>query len=233
MLRVLVLMIAVNHCLAFLEQYETDQHRHRQEINDMVELTKAKQMIYKMKNGIGGVTVVIHRPSGHKFIHRNKWILTCNGEISPVNGHCNGDALESLTALKPQRPADFCFVKNFASANQNLCLSTHPVRMWLENNRTKCESVSGLFPVYVVKINDYLRMCEKISSDVVYIYFSNPRDIDHVEIPNGNDYVKCDNKAGQSKNESLKHGFRVNEPGICVFTENDNMSLKLLDFLKM
>ncbi|XP_050298948.1 uncharacterized protein LOC126737901 [Anthonomus grandis grandis] len=237
------LMVSVAY--SFIELYETEhaQQQLADEFSDIEGITKAKNLIDKMKDGVGGSTIAIHHPSGRRFIHRNKWIMICNGEISKENGHCNGNALESVTAFKPQTNSEYCYIKNYHSINETLCLSPHPVNLTFENNTIVCEAVTEYFPALAITIDDYLKMCEKISSNVTYIYFANDHDPEHVEIPNENPHVKCDNEMDNDDlNKTLtpkkrkfmqEFSFSINKTGICVFTEQDMLVLKLLQYLKL
>lgn len=169
--------------------------------------------------------------------------MTCNGEISRENGHCNGNALESVTAFRPKTNADYCYIKNYHSMNETLCLSPHPVDISFENNTVVCESVTEFFPAFAITIDDYLKTCERISSNVTYIYYANDHDPDHVEIPNENSHVKCDNEIDDNgfnktlspRNQKLmrEFSFAINKTGVCVFTEQDKLVLKLLQYLKL
>lgn len=169
--------------------------------------------------------------------------MTCNGEISRENGHCNGNALESVTAFRPKTNADYCYIKNYHSMNETLCLSPHPVDISFENNTVVCEGVTEFFPAFAITIDDYLKTCERISSNVTYIYYANDHDPDHVEIPNENSHVKCDNEIDDNgfnktlspRNQKLmrEFSFAINKTGVCVFTEQDKLVLKLLQYLKL
>lgn len=180
---------------------------------------------------------------GKKFIHRNRWIFTCQGEVSKENGHCNGNALESLTAFKPMKQSDFCFIKNYNSINETLCLSSHPVKMVFENNTIICEPTTEFFPTLDIEIEDYIKLCENISANVTYIYYGNQSDPDHIQIPNENIRVKCENHLKESDNSSSRsvttkkilkeYDSAINKTGICVFTEQDKVVLKLLEYLQL
>ncbi|XP_066150298.1 uncharacterized protein [Euwallacea fornicatus] len=240
-----LLLMLFQVALSFIELYETEhaQQQLADEVIDVAGITKAKELLDKMKAGVGGSTVAVHYPSGKQFIHRNKWIMICNGVISKENGHCNGNALESVTAFKPESPSDYCYIKTYHSLNDTLCLSPHPVNITMQNNTVVCESTSEYFPARAITIEDYLKICEKISSNVTYVYFANEQDEDHVEIPNENPHVRCENFANsternKTRNRSNKHlkesyKFADNRTGVCVFTEQDKLVLKLLQYLKL
>ncbi|KAL1502022.1 hypothetical protein ABEB36_007235 [Hypothenemus hampei] len=236
MWKLLLLILGVQLIHGFIELYETEhaQQELADKISDTASITKAKELIDKMKAGIGGSTIAIHHPSGKRFIHRNKWMMLCHGMISEENGHCNGQALESLTAFKTQTISDYCYIKQFHSINETLCLSTHPVNMSYENNTVFCEATTEHFPVLTISIEDYLKSCEKISSSVTYIYFASDCDPEHVQIPNENTHVRCENFSDEMKSKKImkKFDFAFNKTGICVFTEKDKFVLNLLQYLK-
>lgn len=183
--------------------------------------------------------------TGKQFIHRNKWIMLCNGDISKENGHCNGNALESVTAFRPESNLDYCYIKSYHSLNDTLCLSPHPVNITMQNNTLICEASSGYFPAKAMSIEEYLKTCEKVSSNVTYVYFANEQDPDHVEIPNENVHIKCANFANNTTKKSEvparkthkkpkdDYSFAFNKTGVCVFTEADRLVLKLLQYLKL
>jgi len=52
-----------------LELYETEhaQQQLADEVIDIAGVTKAKELIDKMKDGVGGSTIAIHHPSGIHF----------------------------------------------------------------------------------------------------------------------------------------------------------------------
>ncbi|KAF7277862.1 uncharacterized protein LOC143201292 [Rhynchophorus ferrugineus] len=226
----------------FIELYETEhaQQQLAEEISELSIIAKAKQLIDKMKDGFGGTTIAIHHPSNRRFIHRNGWIFTCNGQVSKENGHCNGDPTESLAAFKPERPSDFCFIKNYNVINETLCLSSHPVKLTYENNTIVCEATMKFFPTLVIEIEDYLKLCDGISSNTTYIYYANQDDPDHVQVPNENPRVKCDNeylngtvRSSVTARILKEYSFSVNRTSICVFTEQDKLVLKLLEYLQL
>lgn len=83
----------------------------------------------------------------------------------------------------------------------------------------------------MVSIEDYIKTCKAITSRVTYVYFSNGKDPNHVDLPSRNQRVRCDD---QQTVENYKLNFAARRlvakaaklTEVCVFTEEDLLTVE-------
>lgn len=136
--------------------------------------------------------------TGYQVIIKNGIEYLCYGRIFN-SGYCKG----RLVRLNPTYSGDFCFSHNSYSIVQNhICLGATSVEVI--NNSIHCYN-SYKLPVLLMHIDDFNKMCKNLSQKVLYKYIADPSNPKHVEIPNQNTYVHCEN----------------NDRDICIFSESN------------
>lgn len=188
-----------------------------QQVEKELEPVRALELKNKMQQGVGGVTIVTYQPeglcltdeyfdtilnvcAGKQFIITNSITYTCDGTIDITSGKCSG-TLEPFKINTSSPEPEWCYVRNVAWVNNNLCLSTGPMSVQIINNIIEC---SGSSPILRLTREEYNNLCNSHSQKVEFRYISDVNNYNHVDIPNNNKYVKCDNE----------------EANLCVFTEN-------------
>ncbi|CAH0559183.1 unnamed protein product [Brassicogethes aeneus] len=149
------------------------------------------RLIFRMKNGVGGTTIVTFF-NDMKLVIKNNQMYQCSGKISD-DGACS----EPLQKFAPNENQDFCYLRSFAEIEGVVCLSDSPLK------GQKC--VLNKEEVLSINKEEYKALCGNIVNIIKYKYISDRNNRKHVEIPNENDFVKCDNE----------------EPGICEFSSKN------------
>ncbi|XP_064211828.1 uncharacterized protein LOC135265729 [Tribolium castaneum] len=123
------------------------------------------------KKGIGGTTVAKFQPSGKTFIIRNNRLSTCQGQISPETGDCNGQ----LIPLVRHTVTDNCYINDFPRVADFVCLSTsagpEPIYMTYYSNRLKCETDAS--NANFKTFDAFNRDCAKHATRATYKYYTN------------------------------------------------------------
>ncbi|KAJ8962711.1 hypothetical protein NQ318_001108 [Aromia moschata] len=183
----------VNRQLAGLENLG---QQIEQNVYQSLEPVRAREIVARMKEGRGGTTIAVNSPGGKTFIVRDGTMFECQGSISSENGECSG----TLTPFKINKNEDYCYLKNnYAIINNQICLGSSSIS--IINNHIECVSSTGT-PALLISLSEYEKMCQELSQTVEYKYIANINDPLHVEIPNKNRHIKC------------------NQPNICMFTES-------------
>lgn len=130
------------------------------------------------------------------FILKNGITYRCRGRILN-SGRCEG----ILVKFNPTYKADYCFSRNsFTTVGNYICIGASSVQVI--NNRIRCYNFDHT-PVLVMSKTEFNNMCKNLSQKVWYRYIADPYNPEHVEIPNANKYVHCDNY----------------DPNVCIFSE--------------
>ncbi|KAJ8926098.1 hypothetical protein NQ315_009955 [Exocentrus adspersus] len=174
----------------------------QQSVYESLEPVRALELVMKMKNGVGGVTIATHLPEGRNFIIMDYKVYTCNGVINQ-DGRCDGRQIPFQINSK----RDYCYYRESSSiVNNQICIGANTVS--IVNNNVQCLSNTGN-PVLLMSLEEFNRMCQGVSEKVRFTYIANPQHPQHIQIPNQNKHVKCEN----------------NQTGVCIFTETNKPSV--------
>ncbi|KAJ8978755.1 hypothetical protein NQ317_002160 [Molorchus minor] len=167
-----------------------------------LEPVRAMEITFKMKDGVGGTTIATHLPGGKEIFIQNSQSFTCTNKILE-NGQCSG----KLIPFRIKNNEDYCYDrKGFSLINNKVCIGATSVSVI--NNVITCQSNSKV-PALLMDVSEYNRMCQNLAQSVRYTYIADPNNPEHIQIPNANRHVKCEN----------------NKIGVCVFTENNALPL--------
>lgn len=143
---------------------------------------------------------------GRQFIIINHKIFTCSSRLGKESGLCSGGQLTPYQLTTSSPKSDWCYVLSSARNNNNICLSTSSISVQIFNSEMKCGSTDNS-PILVTTLDEYTKLCSSIRQSTEFRYIPNLSDSSHVQIPNENKYVKCEN----------------NQENLCIFHEDNNL----------
>lgn len=188
-----------------LSELEGLGDRINQQVQHDLEPVRAIELNFKMRDGVGGTTIVKHRPSGQQFIVKNYRTFICSSPVNEQTGECSGTLSPfEITSSSPR--SDWCYYRSYSIINNMVCMGVGSMSVSAFNNQVFCKSNDNK-PTILISLDDYKKMCSSVSETVEYRYIPDQSNPAHVAIPNANKYVKCEN---QQKN-------------YCVFTERNGL----------
>ncbi|XP_066253553.1 uncharacterized protein [Euwallacea similis] len=176
-----------------------------QSVYQGLEPVRAIELNFKMRDGVGGITIATHQPSGKQFIIRNGQLFNCASQINLNTGSCS-ESLQPFKITNYSPKSDWCYLSSYSLVNNFVCLSLGSISIEAINNQVSCKSVAGELIIQLT-LDDYKNLCSTIRENTEYRYIPNLADKRHVAIPNQNKYVKCEN----------------NEHNLCIFHENNGL----------
>lgn len=176
-----------------------------QQVHQQLEPVRAIELNFKMRDGVGGVTIVTHSPEGRQFIIKNYASYTCKSKIDLNTGRCSGD-LEPFKITNSSPKSDWCYVNSYSLVNNQVCLSIGSVSVQVVNGQMRCEGNLNS-PVILMSLDEYKQVCSNVRQSTEYRYIPNVADPGHVAIPNVNKYVRCENQ----------------QENLCIFHENNGI----------
>ncbi|CAH1123971.1 unnamed protein product [Ceutorhynchus assimilis] len=175
-----------------------------QKVHQNLEPVRAIELNFKMKDGVGGSTIATHSPGGRQFVIKNHRTYTCASPIDLTTGQCSNLISFKITLSSPK--SDWCYIQSYSIINNQVCLSTGSVSIQAFNNQVNCKSFYDE-PLLKIDLEDYKRLCAGVRESTEYRYIPDLNDDRHVEIPNENRYVKCENR----------------QKDLCVFRERNDL----------
>ncbi|XP_066139393.1 uncharacterized protein [Euwallacea fornicatus] len=176
-----------------------------QSVYQGLEPVRAIELNFRLRDGVGGITIATHQPSGKQFIIKNGQPFTCGSQIDFNTGSCS-EPLQQFKITSSSPKSDWCYLTNYNIVNNFVCLSLESIHIDVINNQVSCKSLVG-GAVIQLTLDDYKSLCSTIRTNTDYRYIPNLADKNHVAIPNQNKYVKCEN----------------NENNLCIFNENNEL----------
>ncbi|ENN71770.1 uncharacterized protein LOC109543843 [Dendroctonus ponderosae] len=180
-----------------------------------LEPVRAIELNFKMRDGVGGITIVTHQPGGRQFVIKNHKIFTCSSQIDIESGFCSGllipyqPRLATSSHMDKENSSprsDWCYVLSSAQSNNNICLSTSSLSVQIINFEIKCGNTDNS-PILITTLDEYRKLCSAVRQSTEFRYIPNKSDRSHVQIPNNNKYVKCENR----------------QENVCIFHEDNNL----------
>lgn len=174
-------------------------------VHKELEPVRAIELNFKLMDGVGGTTIATHRPSGKQFIIKNYKFYTCSSQVNDNTGECSGSLTPfEITGRGPK--SDWCYFKSYSLINNQICMSIGSVSITAFNDHISCRS-EGNNPTILISLDEYKKLCSSVSEAAEYRYIPDVNDPRHVEIPNENKYVKCENK----------------QRNLCIFNERNGL----------
>ncbi|XP_030759462.1 uncharacterized protein LOC115884888 [Sitophilus oryzae] len=175
------------------------------QVHKDLEPVRAIELNFKMRDGVGGTTIVTHQPSGRQFIYNNYKPFICKGTVDIKTGTCSGDLVPfEITSSSPQ--TDWCYLRSYSLINNQICIGLKGVSVTSFNNQITCKGV-GDSPTFTSSLDDYKKLCSEVSASSEYRYIPDVNSPQHVAIPNQNAHVKCENR----------------DKNLCIFHENNSL----------
>ncbi|KAL1516684.1 hypothetical protein ABEB36_000564 [Hypothenemus hampei] len=163
-----------------------------QSVYESLEPVRALEIKAKLKNGIGGVTLVTYQPSGRTLIIKNSNQYICRAEINITSGTCK----DQLIPFEISEKSDWCLTNSNSHtlANNQLCLSTSTISVIISNSQVTCSSPGKLWQT---SLEEYRQVCSPLRTSSRYRYIPDVNNPFHIKVPNNdNKFVKCENSEG-------------------------------------
>lgn len=163
-----------------------------QTVHHQLEPVRAIELNLKMRDGVGGITIITHHPSGTQFILKNHKAYVCPLQVDLNTGECPGSLSKwEITQSSPR--SDWCYIRSYSLINNQICMSVGSVTLNSINGHVSCRGADNK-PTILMSLDEYKDLCSGFSESAEYRYIPNENDPAHVVIPNENKYVKCENR---------------------------------------